>query len=762
MPVETPEAKPAASATNRAKIVEENFLRELERLATEEWPQGDPAPDLEADVREGWLLTNRRLIELFESQVAARHLDIEARAMRARGEGFYTIGSAGHEGNAALAAALRPTDPALLHYRSGAFFAQRAKQRPGETPTMDVLLSLAGSADDPISGGRHKVFGSATLAIPPQTSTIASHLPKALGLAVAIERAKRLGVPPAFPADSIVLCTFGDASVNHATAQTAFNAAQWCDHQRISAPVLFCCEDNGIGISVPTPADWIWKAMGARPGLRRFWGDGLDIVDAYETSVSAVEYVRTTRRPAFLHLEMVRLLAHAGSDVETSYRTLAEIETVEAKDPLLEIARKLVHGRVLRAAEIRAIWDETGARVRAAAREAARRPKLGSVAEIVTPLAPFRADLVEAEARRADFADARVRIFGSEAALPERAAKPRHMAVLIGWALADLLAKYPEMLLFGEDVGKKGGVYNVTQDLQRKVGRARVFDTLLDETTILGLALGAGMAGLLPCPEIQYLAYVHNALDQIRGEACSLGYFSAGQLRNPMVVRIAGLGYQKGFGGHFHNDNSTAALRDIPGLAIACPSRGDDAAGMLRTLFAMARVDGRVSVFLEPIALYMTKDLAREGDDRWCFRYPPPGDFVPLGRARLYEDGEDLAIITYGNGVLMSLRAAERLAAEAGIRARVLDLRWLQPLDEEAILEHARETGRALVVDEGRRSGGVAEPVLALIAERLAPGEARSARVAGADTYIPLGDAAYLCLPSETDIVNAATRLVRS
>src|SRR5438552_1471519 len=109
MPVETPEAKPAASATNRAQIVEENFLRALDALAREEWPPGDPAPDLDAGVREGRLLTKRRLVELFESQVAARHLDMEARPMRARVEGFYTIGSAGHEGNAALAAALRPT-----------------------------------------------------------------------------------------------------------------------------------------------------------------------------------------------------------------------------------------------------------------------------------------------------------------------------------------------------------------------------------------------------------------------------------------------------------------------------------------------------------------------------------------------------------------------------------------------------------------------------------------------------------------------------
>ena len=135
--------------------------------------------------------------------------------------------------------------------------------------------------------------------------------------------------------------------------------------------------------------------------------------------------------------------------------------------------------------------------------------------------------------------------------------------------------------MFGEDVARKGGVYHVTAELSKKVGVARVFNTL-DETSILGLAIGAGHAGLLPMPEVQYLAYLMNAIDQLRGEAGSMQFFSNGQFRNPMVVRIAGLAYQKGFGGHFHNDNGIAAVREIPGILVACPSRGDDAVRMLR------------------------------------------------------------------------------------------------------------------------------------------------------------------------------------
>ena len=141
-------------------------------------------------------------------------------------------------------------------------------------------------------------------------------------------------------------------------------------------------------------------------------------------------------------------------------------------------------------------------------------------------------------------------------------------------------------------------------------------------------------------PEIQYLAYLHNAEDQLRGEAASMQFFSAGQYRNPMVVRVAGLAYQKGFGGHFHNDNAVGVLRDIPGLVIAVPARAQDAAPMLRTCLAAAHVDGTVCVFLEPIALYHTRDLHQPGDGGWLSPYAGPehwaNEHVPIGHGRRY------------------------------------------------------------------------------------------------------------------------------
>jgi 2-oxoisovalerate dehydrogenase E1 component len=299
----------------------------------------------------------------------------------------------------------------------------------------------------------------------------------------------------------------------------------------------------------------------------------------------------------------------------------------------------------------------------------------------------------------------------------------------------------------------------VTKGLRDRFGAGRVFDTLLDETSIIGLGLGAGLGGMLPVPEIQYLAYLHNAEDQLRGEAATMQFFSRGAYRNPMVLRIAGLAYQSGFGGHFHNDNSIAALRDIPGLVVGCPSRGDDAATMLRTMTALAKVDGRVCAYLEPIALYMTKDLYEAGDGQWQFAYPAPGEAMPLGEGRVYEaDAGDLVVFTFGNGVPMALRAARELEKRRGWRTRVVDLRWLAPLNDAFIVEQARSAKRILVLDEGRRSAGVGEGIITAIVEG-GFGATPLQRVVGADTYTPLAGAALLVLPGEAEVVAAAERM---
>jgi len=739
---------------NRAEIVDQNFTEFVQLWQGDvQAPHGGHSP-----VLPGSTLDAQGFRELLESQLISRHLDLMARVLRVQNKVFYTIGSSGHEGNAMVARLTRHTDPAFLHYRSGGFMAERFRKLPGMDPVMDSALSFAASMEDPASGGRHKVWGSKPLWVLPQTSTIASHLPKALGTAVAIEQARRIGHKLPIPEDSIAICSFGDASSNHATAQTAFNAAAWTAYQKLPAPVLYVCEDNGIGISVKTPSGWVANNFRHRADLDYFYADGLDLANGYAQVQEAVEHCRTTRRPTFLHLRTTRVMGHAGTDFEIEWRSVEELFAVEASDPLLRSAEIALSSGLYTKESLLALYEATRKRCFEAAEDADRRPRLSTLDQVMKPLAPYTPAAVKAEAERTDYQDRRLAAFGSEEKLPENQ-PPRHLAIQIGQALHDIMAKYPESLLFGEDVAMKGGVYTVTKGLHKTFKGSRVFNTLLDETIILGLAQGYANMGMLPLPEIQYLAYFHNACDQIRGEAASLQFFSNDQYRNPIVMRVASLGYQKGFGGHFHNDNSIAALRDIPGLVVGCPSRGDDAATMLRTMTALAKVDGRVCAYLEPIALYMTKDLYEAGDGQWQFGYPAPGEAMTLGEGRVYNDeANDLVVFTFGNGVPMSLRAARTIEAELGWKVRVVDLRWLAPLNDAFIAAQAQSAKRIIVLDEGRKSAGVGEGIITAIVEG-GCGATPLERVVGADTYTPLAGAALLVLPGDADVVAAARKL---
>jgi 2-oxoisovalerate dehydrogenase E1 component len=703
-------------------------------------------------------LSVQQALEIFTDQVTSRLLDVAARALRKTNQSFYTISSAGHEQNAVLGALLRLDDPCFLHYRSGGLMAARARKLPGADAIRDTVLSFCASSDDPISQGRHKVWGSKPLWIPPQTSTIASHLPKASGLAFALRHARKLAVAKDLSDDSIVCCSFGDASANHATALSGINVARYTVRRGGTAPILFVCEDNGIGISVETPRHWIHDSFQAQPHLKYFEAAGT-LDEIWNVANEAINYCRQHRTPVFLHLHVVRLWGHAGTDVETGYRSLEEIEAIEANDPLLLNARRLIETGAATPEELQAILRDVQTRVEAVCAEVVTRPKLTSVAEIIQPLAPYDQEKILAVASKQVDPVTRANFWGD--ALPEQATAPtrRSMAAHINSALADEMLRQPEIIVFGEDVGRKGGVYYVTAGLQKKFGAQRCFDTLLDETTILGVAQGAAMTGLLPIPEIQYLAYLHNALDQLRGEACSLQFFSSGQFANPMVVRVQGLAYQKGFGGHFHNDNSVGALRDIPGLLIATPARGDEAAMLLRGLLATARACGRVAVFLEPIALYHEKDLYEDGDGQWLFDYPTPDKLLLPGEVGIYNAAAtDLLIVSYANGLRLSLRAARKLKEQHNLNARVLDVRWLNPLPLAAIQHHAHECQHMLVADECRATGGgIADAVLAALAE---DGFARPmCSVRAIDTYVPLGAAANLVLISEQQIIDRAHQL---
>lgn len=556
----------------------------------------------------------------------------------------------------------------------------------------------------------------------------------------------------------MIFCNFGDASANHSTAQGAINAAAWAAYQSVPLPLVFVCEDNGIGISTATPKGWIHANFSNRPGLHYIECDGLDLLDTYKKTQHAQAIARQRRQPVFLHMRTVRLLGHAGSDSEFSYRSQQDIEQTEANDPLLYSAKLLLKYKLLSPQQIVDVYNSVEKTVSAISQYVAQRPKLTTAAQIKQSIIPDQ----ERKTSEVALSKAqRQQLFAHE---KHNLPKKQHLAKLLNWALLDLMASYQNIVMCGEDIGQKGGVYNVTAKLSEKFGVKRVINTLLDEQSILGLSIGLAHNGFLPIPEIQFLAYVHNAEDQIRGEAATLPFFSNGQFTNPMVIRIAGLAYQKGFGGHFHNDNSFAVFRDIPGLIIACPSNGADAVEMMRTCVKIAQEQQRVVIFIEPIALYMKKDLHQDGDNLWAFDYVPPQESKPMriGELGLHGDGSDLCIISYGNGYYLS-RQAEQLLSAKGVNVTVVDLRWLAPLNEQGILDIAAKHKQVLIVDECRKTGSISEAITTLLVEGFAQRSEtlpNIERITAEDSFIPLGSASYAVLPSCEQIVNQVQHML--
>jgi len=731
---------------NRAEVIDANFSSNVK---SGNLPQARTHLKLsQTDIRPS------ELISIFESQVLSRHMDLKARLLKEEGKCFYTIGCSGHEGNAVFGYAFPFTDMAFLHYRSNPFFIERSKQVNGSTPIYDLALSFMASSEDPISGGRHKVIGSKELNIPPQTSTIASHLPKAVGTAFSIDRARDLDIGEReLDGNSIIICSFGDATVNHATALSAFNTANWVKSKGGHVPIVFICEDNGTGISVPTDGHWIEQNFNQQRGVSYIQTDGLHLIDLMLKSRQADQNCRVNRSPVFLHMKTVRLMGHAGSDVEVGYRSLSDIEKDEFNDPLLHSARILIENQCLSSEDILNLYASTGHQINHVFDTATQRPKLISAESVMSTITAnhFSRSIPPQPDKKK-----RETLFGKEF---RRMENPQHMAKLINYALSDIMLRYKNVLVFGEDVAQKGGVYHVTADLYKQFGVRRVFNSPLDETSIIGFGIGFGHNGFIPIPEIQFLAYLHNAEDQLRGEAATLAFFSEGRFTNPMVLRVPGLAYQKGFGGHYHNDNSLAIFRDIPGVILAVPSNGADAAKMLRTSVEEAYQNGRVVVFVEPIALYMTKDLYEQRDGQWNFQYPDIMEQIPVGEFAVYGKGKSLTIITYGNGLYLSLQAQKEIEKILKKKIQVIDLRWLSEINLPKLLKAIGECKNVLIVDECRRTGCHGEGLSSQLAT-LSEGSFSIRLHAAEDSFISLGVAATATLPSRESITEHAIELV--
>jgi 2-oxoisovalerate dehydrogenase E1 component len=702
------------------------------------------------------------LADLFEAQAASRWLDVAARRMAAAGLGRHTVASAGHEGNAAVAMALRSNDPAVLHPRSTAFYLARLASAGLDEGVAAVARGLAGSVDQPSGGGRRPGLAHSEVAVLPAPSTPAGQLPRAVGLAWAIgrqprDRARLAGGRLNWPADAVAMASFGDGTAGHSTAQGAIGTALWAARQGVPLPLLLVCEDNGLAFSTSGPPGWIESLFGAREGLRYVQADTAgDAATLFATARQAVETARAHRRPVLLHLSCVRIGGQSGRDDEHGYRRDDRIAADRERDPLVATMTAMVRHGVMTGAEVADRLLHLRDRVASALEDATHRARPGSAAEVMAPLSPRRPAVVGMAAAREPSAERRNELF--ENRLPEKDG-PLTLAESINRTLLDAAIAHPGVVVMGRDVARAGGLFGVTRGLQKRLGAAQITDTAPDARSILGLAMGAAVSGLLPIVELG-LGDLHAAEELLRAEVATLTFGTGGGYRNPMVLRVPGLGYQDGSGGAVAVDNALGGLRDIPGLVIACPAHPAQAPAMLRTCLAAAEADGTVSVMLEPVALYHQRDLMAKGDDAWLAPYAPPAEWgsqhAAIGRAVVHGAGEDLTIAAYGNGLRMAMRAAAALEVE-GIGCRVVDLRWLAPLPMDDLVNAAAATGNLLIVDETRRTGGVSESLVTGVLE--AGFDGRMARVTARDSPLPIGPAAQYVELTEARILSTARAL---
>ena len=488
------------------------------------------------------------------------------------------------------------------------------------------------------------------------------------------------------PADAIGIVLGGDASCATGGFWSALTIATT---QQL--PLLIYIEDNGYGISVPseyqTPGKDIAANLASFSGLTIFNGDGTDPVEASRLIDEAVAHVRTRRAPALLRLTVPRLEGHSAQDTQ-AYKSAEEIEAEWGRDPLPKLKAHVARHQI-GDEQWSDLERETAWQVQAAVAEAEARGV--SAPEKVTSNVFYEGEMQQVGG-----------LWNSGYAPPHATDEPKcegqriNMVTAIRRVLDQELEANPRVLVFGEDVGPKGGVHAVTLGLQEKFGVARVFDTSLNEEGIVGRAVGMALAGLMPVPEIQFRKYAEPATEQIH-DAGTMRWRTNNRFAAPMVLRVPG-GFFK-CGDPWHSMTNEVEFVHNPGWKVAVPSNAEDAVGLLR-----GSLRGN-----DPVLFFEHRAML---DDSWARRPWPGNDYVlPFGRARKTREGDMITIVTWGAMVPRCEAAAE------GFSVDVIDLRTLQPWDKDMVLDSVRRTRRCLIVHEDLRTGGFGAEIAAVVAD---------------------------------------------
>ncbi len=617
-------------------------------------------------------LSDDDVVGMYRACLLARLVDQKAWNMTRTGKARFFIPAEGQEAaQIGSAWAVRAGhDVALPYYRDVGVVLTL-----GMT-AYEVLLAVLARADDPNSGGRQMPnhWGSKRLSIITGSSPIGTQFPHAAGLALAsVLRGD----------DRVTVTWFGEAAASKGDFHEALNFA---GIHRL--PAVFVCENNGYAISVGMGKQSAVPDVADRAASYNFEGvvvDGNDVLDVYAATSAAVDRARAGGGPTLVEAKTYRLLPHTTDDEDKAYRSREEVAKWRQRDPLPRLRGYVVDHSLLTADEASLLEAAVRNEVNEAARqaEAAAAPAPHTAASRVYAR-PIRAWSVDAPA---------------PALLPAGGVE-RTVLDAVRHTLHDLMAEDERVVVLGEDVGLMGGVFRATKGLQDAFGEARVIDTPLAESSIVGIAIGLALAGMRPVAEIQFADFMHSTFDQMVSEAAKIHYRSNGDFNVPLVVRTPW-----GGGGHrgpYHSQAIEAFYAHVAGLKVVVPSTPADVAGLLRS----AIDDPDPVLFLEHKKTYR-KITGLVPDGAWR---------VPIGLADVARPGDDMTIVTYGLHRHLSIEAAEVLAGE-DYSVEVIDLRTISPLDRHTVLTSAVRTGRVLVVHEDNVSFGVGAEVAAMVAE---------------------------------------------
>ena len=629
------------------------------------------------------------LLTLYRSMLIARGVDRIEHELTSRGEAFFHLSGAGHEGTAVLANHLTQSDWLHCHYRDRALLVAR-----GLSPRtfFDTLLCNEFS---PGSGRRMSAFfNDSELHILSMVTPTGNNALQAVGAAAAIKQ----------PEDTpIVYCGVGDGTTQQGEWLEAVGEAV-----RSKLPVLFMVQDNKWAISTTTQGKTFYSLPDGTEateffGLPIHYIDGTDVVTADQQIGTIIAEMRKTSQPALVVFQVERLTSHTNADDQTVYRDADDIEEAKLSgDPILSTRQQLL-SMGLTSAELDLIQTQVNDQLAAAEQEAL---------DAGTPLASMDAgrqhpvELTHPSKEKAGVDD-----------LPQL-----NMKDAIREVLKNHLLDNATVTLYGEDIeDPKGDVFGVTKGLSTRFP-GRVMNSPLSESTIVGAAIGRAMVGERPVAFIQFADFMPTAYNQIVNELATIHWRTDGQTSVPVIVMIACGGYRPGLG-PYHAQTHESVMAHCPGVDVVMPSTAHDAAGLLNAAFESKR----------PTVFFYPKTLLNDSEQTTSDNVDD--QFVPLGVARKTRSGRDITFVAWGNTVAVCEKTADALE-QAGIESEVIDLRSLTPWDQQLVLSSAEKTARLVVVHEDNHTCGLGSEIVATVAENAnVPIAVR--RVTRPDTFIP-------------------------